>query len=462
MLRAAIRQNGEPTLSKFLQLLIFLCAGVLIFSSAAIWNGYPLVYHDSFEYISGRASVLSQAPVSYHPIVYSLLVEVLVSIFGSLWAVVGFHSLILSFCLWIALDSAGFWINGIALRLLALFVIAIPLSATWIQSTILADGLTSPAVLSFILLNITPKLKRWESWLLVAILALACASHYSHIVLIALLWSAFLCGTEFRRSCSRKYGRLGLSALAIGLSVFFILASTCYEKSARNLAVVPSYHIFLLGRIAETGVLWRLLDERCDSRDYIFCSYRHNPIDDAGDLIWSLSGPIRQTLGPGNHPEYALMIRDSIRFYPFQFIVQNIRSVMRLLVRFRIGPWLVEVGKNPAVLRERVPAELPFYLNARQQTQSLSFYWENICLYSFVAGAFVMALHLFCISHGRGLTPYARELVLMGFLAIVLNAFVCGSLSAVRDRYQARVVWMLPAFLLLGVGESFRRPRSSA
>ena len=49
----------------------------------------------------------------------------------------------------------------------------------------------------------------------------------------------------------------------------------------------------------------------------------------------------------------------------------------------------------------------------------------------------------------RHSTPAERRVILAMVLGLVCNAVVFGGLSAPVDRYQARVVWLVPACLVL-------------
>ncbi|NUT01512.1 MAG: hypothetical protein HOP96_11105, partial [Sphingomonas sp.] len=65
-----------------------------------------------------------------------------------------------------------------------------------------------------------------------------------------------------------------------------------------------------------------------------------------------------------------------------------------------------------------------------------------------VYGSFVAAIVLLFLCRRR-LTRMEAGAVSMATLGLLANAAVCGTLSAVTERYQGRVAWILPALALI-------------
>ena len=64
-------------------------------------------------------------------------------------------------------------------------------------------------------------------------------------------------------------------------------------------------------------------------------------------------------------------------------------------------------------------------------------------------------LALFALAWASGRTrPGDVEVFAMLLLGLALNALIFGGLSAPADRYQARIVWIVPAMVLLMVARA--------
>jgi hypothetical protein len=60
------------------------------------------------------------------------------------------------------------------------------------------------------------------------------------------------------------------------------------------------------------------------------------------------------------------------------------------------------------------------------------------------------------VRDGDGLTA---GFMLMVATTLVLNAVLCGALSDPTDRYQSRVVWMLPLSAIFGLGRMWAQQK---
>jgi hypothetical protein len=102
-----------------------------------------------------------------------------------------------------------------------------------------------------------------------------------------------------------------------------------------------------------------------------------------------------------------------------------------------------------------IPAQLPAYLEARQQRGMLRFKTLNLI---HVPVAAMSVLGLFVLLHnaaGRRKWDEASlpALVLLGLIG---NAIICGTFSNPHDRYQSRIIWLPTLVLLLAVSRDRR------
>src|SRR5437879_1330445 len=152
-----------------------LLAPTLVLSGAAIYNGYPLVYPDTGDYVA-------LADISFRSIFYSLLIAP-ARLTGSLWPVVFLQSLIVAHLLRLVLRVVFSIVSGAAFLVITV-LLCILTSLPWYTGFIMPDIFTGVLVLCLFLLafcgpSLTPRERKY-----VAVLAVAAAAvHLSHLPL---------------------------------------------------------------------------------------------------------------------------------------------------------------------------------------------------------------------------------------------------------------------------------------
>ena len=420
-----------------------LLVGMLAFAFGAIWNGFPLLLHDSGSYILDG---FTGDYIAVRTVAYSLFVYY-TSLFGtSVWHVILLQSLMLSFVFWrIQTEVFGYqspWkicLNSLCASLL--------FGGTWIESQITADAMTPIVILSFLLLLLPTKESKANRLLIGLIFFVSCLCHFSHLPILTI---AYLSVCLLSVPSKTRVARLRLKGAGLMLAGAWLLAPLVNAAFSGHLKPVEAYQPHLLGRLAETGVLGRLLTEHCQETKYLFCPYWPPKSLSAKDMIWDEDGLIPKTLGHTDNPAYAQMIRDSIRHYPGMLLVAELKSTALQLYRTKFGDRLYSYASQPwveTVIRKCIPHEYVNFRSARQQMGSLSFAWPNLLLLlSLFASALIFGDRTFRAQ--LSLASSATWSVIFVALCVVVNATVCASTSLVADRYQARVTWILPALLL--------------
>lgn len=220
-----------------------------------------------------------------------------------------------------------------------------------------------------------------------------------------------------------------------------------------------------MARLVETGVVKEFLTERCAEKDYSLCAYRDSLPAYGYLFAWEPTSPLYKGpcwgTGWGNcwiekDEEYGVLIRDIISSpkYLKKLFVISLKDTYRQLLDFKIGV-LVPMKEQSApfeTIQTFYPQHLKAYKSGNQYNRILYFNLISKIQHVFVIIGLVI-IPLILIWNFRR-TKYLQQLYLLTsviLVGVVVNAAVCSSLSTVVDRYQSRVIWLIPFLLVLSV-----------
>ena len=421
----------------------------------AFYNGFPLLYPDSMTYIDdghrvARALFLHQLSDYYgiRSFFYSLGIlpwhwDV------NLWPVVAFQSLLTAYILWLV--SRSLFSCHIAARYLLLCALLSALTTvSWFAALIMPDILGPLLYLSIYLLVFAADTLSLRERLAVASIAWwGITSHATHLMLAVaatLILAAFLL---LRRQSLDLWKGLAKVVLVILLAAAsqVSLHSYLYGEPSLNGDRPP----FLMARIIADGPGLRYLQSHCPQSNFTICNYLPRLSNDADDFIWGADGvwqnvddPIAKRLRNEEVPFFLA----TLRAYPRAQISKSANNFWQQLISFGFEPdasdWTLQ--QFDTVL----PNQRSAYLRSRQAHNALLFDQQTpIQFWTVIASLVVIAV--FAIRQFRRPPPRLLGLAVVILPIVVANAFLTGVLSSLDDRYQGRVVWLLPllAFLLL-------------
>ncbi len=431
-----------------------LVAGVMMLWPALL-NGYPLVFADSGTY-------LSQAIDGYlgwdRPVFYSLLLR-LFHLKTSTWppvvAQAGMTAWLLCVLLRCMLPAASAWW---LVPLTGMLSIASPLP--WFVSELMPDIFTSVVVIVLLLLTLYPAaLHRWERLALFALGVAAVAVHSSHLPLALAL---ILLLVPLRRRL-RLTGQFRRADLAVVVLVPCLAAAATIGINLighHRASILPFGNVFLLARMLSDGPGRTALQQSCPTAGWRLCAYADRIPADSDHFLWDAGSPLYRAGGPKLvSAEADAIIWTTLRSAPLQEARAFIRNAADQLARFSTGdglqPWPSTV--RPVIARSFPAAELARYDAAQQTTGELAIPAALLRLHRAVASAGLAGLCLVLLRRQRnGLTGLAGAVL----LALVVNAAITGGLSAPHDRYQARLIW-LPTAVLMVAGAAQRSDKKA-
>jgi hypothetical protein len=456
----AIRQSG-----------VVLVAALLL-SWPAIYNRYPLLYPDAMGYIEqgrqvARALLLRGLSPAYGD--RSLIVYGNRSLIYSLgilpfhwnrtpWPVVGLNALLTAWMVWLVVRSLRPRHLSLSYLVLVVFLSAFT-SLAWFTSLIMPDILGPLLYLSIYLLIFAGEtLSRTERLALWAIAWWSVASHSTHQILAAglcVVLAIFLALQGISRSSwMRAVGEIA-AIIAVAAAAQMALNFYLYGEPSLNGKRPP----FLMARVIGDGPGRWYLKQHCGQARFIICDYLpmiHEGMT-AGEFLWDSQGiwkgasPATQQMLRAEETRFVLA---TIRAYPREQLRFSARNFKEQLTTF--GLW--DYRPNSYVLEvfdHTFPGKRFQYLRSRQAHDDLPYEFSSAAqTWAVVASVvFIVVIAAFRLRH---LPRRLLGLTVIVVSMVIANALVTGVLSDVEDRYQSRVVWLLPLLAGLFVLDCFR------
>jgi hypothetical protein len=257
------------------------------------------------------------------------------------------------------------------------------------------------------------------------------------------------------------------AVVAVSLCVVLLANVALTNHAEKRLGAKPLLPPFLSGRVIDDGPGLKYLKNNCPMSPYVICQFADR-IRGGDQMIWArikdygavyliedLS--IRKRL----RDENLGFVRDSIMAdIPGQMFA-SARNFVKLLRDFRVDAWGSQLTFTAETYRSDVGwlggTELTRLLpnidkcNQRPNEPCGALHLSSLRIPHYVSAILAFAFlawHFFAKS-GKRLRPSqwaAREVFILICLGgIVANALVCGVLAGPYDRFQLRVIWLVPA-----------------
>ncbi len=295
-------------------------------------------------------------------------------------------------------------------------------------------------------------------WLAAAFLAL---THYTYLGLFgaAAASTLLLCALiplPQARLGAAELARRAIAAMAV------IAAVVCAHVAANGLlfdrwTVSPTGSWFLFARLNEDGLVPLWLEEHCgrDAPERL-CALKDQLPSDSQELLWSKNSPLYPHIhGQIASPDFwrwmdmfAAADRGSIRERPVAFLTHAAAATGRQLIAFRaLDDECPSECTSPALIGFN-PGAAGDVRSSRQLRDTIPKSMVRTVTGTATAAGLILLIP-FAILAGRRRDKDALILLLTVLVSILANAALAGALSDVHDRYQSRVVWIVPFVELL-------------
>ena len=420
----------------------------LFLLAPALWNGFPLLFFDSGSYLA-RPFDGSLSPG--RSMVYGLVLAG--GSFANFWPVVIVQAALSVWVIALVLRAHG--LGGRPLLLVTLTaVLAAATSLPWLAGQLMPDLFSGLAVLAlYLLLFRAAALGRREKIGLVALIAVAGASHNATLIVLAGLVLAAALFCFVRAELVARAGIVqGAGALLLGAALLLAANVTV----GKEFAWTPGGTSFLFSRLVQDGIVARWLTDHCPDKHFKLCNFRKTLPQNGDDFLWhgNEKSPFAQ-IGYfwDKRGEMAAITVDSLRLYPGMHAATALRSSALQLVKVGTGDGIVyNVWGAYGEIERLTPQAVPAAYAARQRSEPVVDFAQLNLLHVPLAwlSMALIPLWLFFAFRRRELEPLGALAATVG-LALLGNALVCGVFSGPHDRYGARLVWMAPFLLVIAL-----------
>jgi len=452
---APVRNQADGGLSKStkgraLRALASVALGALIIPWPAFYNRLPLFYPDSIDYVRAghfiARTLFLHRPMSYYGLrssIYSLGILPFV-VRGSAWPAVAFQCLLTSFVLWLVFRSI------VPHRTASCFLVLIAAlslgsSLSWYGSLMMPDILAPNLFLCvYLLVFARDTLSRAERCLVYFVSWFAIASHGSHLLIVVALALVLAMLAILTRRSLREYRRVAVELavlIALSLGAQIAVETLANGRLSLNSGRPP----FLTVRLVADGPGRWYLEKHCANAEWETCRYLNNLGGNSDHLLWDSNGIWTPASGEsrkrilGQERAFAFAV---VCAYPLEELEIATTNFWRQLMVFGV----TDLRKYSTVvdhIGEALPRERSEYLESPQGQDRLP-----SKLFSRIQRGLVIASLLGILAILPKIWRLGSSRLLgLGFVifsASILNALVTGTLSSVNDRYQSRVIWLVP------------------
>jgi hypothetical protein len=420
----------------------------------ALLNGYPLVFIDSVSYLG--QSLFPEWPWDKSPAYGGFLA--LFQAGRSLWWPALAQAVILSHLLWLTQRGVRGGVSPVGHGLLCAGLAGLT-AAPWFAATLMPDIFAAIGPLCLLLLGFArARLTRAEAMWLTVLGAVAVAVHLSHLPTALAL-------VVFIGLVTRRVMPVARAALPLMLAVGGLVAANAWAVGRATLS--PHGAVFLLARLQADGPGAATIRAHCPQAGWHLCGFVDLLPMDSDTFLWDPQAPPNRSVdgqpiamgGMRLAPEAAAIIAATLREHPLAVAEAMAGNALRQLQRFAVGDTLGD--RHLALSARRAVARMPaselaaFDAGAqmRGELPALAAPWLAPQV-PVVLASLVLAVVALLRAVGQ------RDRVVAGLLggmllAVGVNAFATGALSAPVDRYQARIIWLLPLAAALGLAPRF-------
>lgn len=445
---------------EFLRTFGIILIGSFILLGTGLYNGYPLVYSDTGMYIySGFDSFVP----ADRPITYGLFVRHF-SLKASLWFVIIAQSIIISLVMYQAMSSFFFrnkkYFSTTFLG--TMLFLTVFTGASWYTSQIMPDIFTPLVLVIIPLLLYGRNLNTLKKILLGTLLLFSIITHLSHLVIATLvLLSAVLINWWIKKRQPDYITIPFRKLLFVGAFVIgaWIVLPTIHFLYGGGFKISKSSHIFYMGHLVDNGTLQNFLNENCDKPEYQWCSlckHKDELPNNIAEFVWAENSVFHKTGSWQNSEDEYNFIIHKILTQPEYFFPNMGYSVIygfSQLFRNDIGEGLTAYNDPSAPYGQvswRFKNELNEYNLSKQNNwggSQLNFKRINE-IHSLLLILCCFAI-LIIISFRSKIDPGLLLFFYLILIGIFVNAMVTGGLTNAYERYQCRVIWLLPFLVML-------------
>lgn len=419
--------------------------GTLIFMIFALYNGFPIVSDDSITYISSGFESIVPAE---RPIFYGYFIRY-TSFRASAWLPVFVQCLILSYITIRFIRSIVPSIKPTHLVAI-LLITALATISSWYAGQLLPDIFT-PILFLSLYLYLQGSNTTLHKAILLFIIYMATVFHYSHYAIATTFVLLILIGSTVFRNKLQHYRKRSLQLSIVVALAWASLFSSNYLAGNGFISGKAS-HVFLMGKLCESGILKKHLDKTCQVKDYEICQYKEELPSVAWEFVWDIehSPVFKQGGWDSTRMEYKEIISDIAsqpKYWP-TLAYKSIEATLRQVILLNIDegeerPWITydkdhELYKT---IDKYFPYEINQFKGSRINIRALLDipFYDHVYVIIFLLSS-VIVLFFINEKHKKTvITVYS-----MVILFVFINAFATATFGNVLSRLNSRAIWLIP------------------
>jgi hypothetical protein len=447
----------KGNLKLLLQISYFLVT-VLILSALAFYNKLPLLYPDSGTYLINS---LSQEPSLGKAMGYTFFIH-LVTWQATTWTIVLFQNLIISFLIFMFLKLFFRGRQLYTFHFITIIFLTIFSSLCWFSCLIMPDIFTPAMVLGVIIFMISEKISVLQYILYLLLITLFLTSHLTILLLLFFLIVPVLAFLYLKNKPKEIISRMIRRCYALFATGMVAILILCTYNYAQGLGFKLSHttNMMLTAKFCNTGLLKRYLDDKCKTgSECVLCQYKDSLPGSSDEFLWSDHSPLYNYKHPVSLDEpwlkaevaYAPIVKDILStpaYYP-KLIKDAVKYTWDQMISIKISTGKIPFGVNSAPYypyRDRFPNDLNQFFNSLQNKGNLHFgVFEIFNRLSVILSLILILIGIFYVKPDFVLW-FTTAIIALSLLE---NAFITSVLSVVEDRYQSRIVWLLPLLAIV-------------
>jgi hypothetical protein len=336
----------------------------------------------------------------------------------------------------------------------------LPFYATMLMPDIFAGlGLLSAALL----LCFAERMSTPERAYAVALIVVAAMVHKSNIAVLAMLLLIAIAAASLLRLSRLKLGTFAVigGAIVVALGADIASKAILHDIFGQQVRAAP----FFEGRVIADGPGRMFLQEACETRRFAACLYQDMNVPVADDIIWpddSVDGLPLITEPSERHrflDEQMEVVIGTLKSHPVAQLVASTKNALFGAANFRIAntmgyslSGLIKRDNDQTRMLLEIVPNLDRCLSSKPEP---CYYEPHLRLVQWahyiVATAAFLGLGLRLIQslrrprHERDAERGRLMLFATILMATVLaNGAICGATAGPWERYQARVIWLVP------------------
>lgn len=450
----------------------------------AILNGRPLYFSDTVSYLKGGNFAIEYAVQKVMPksqnktqndvgvdtgenfnpkveqqktkatsvagarsVIYSLYSSFLQAPNASLFLLVLANAFMASAIILIIVRLYGLSDNA---KILAFFYGAIALftSLPWFVSFAMPDVLAGFGILSMSLfVAFHNSLFKTEKLFLAAVVSFAVTSHASHIpLLMGLSIVGSLCLFMMRQKTQTTFRAYlwTISPVLIALMLTTIVNFVSFGETS----VTAKRYPLTLARSIVDGPSKLHLENNCDKYNYAICDIYDVFPSSIEALLWQETG-LRYKATPEQLDQIRIeeptIVKRAMAEYPLLTITANAKNIVHQIMLVGLGDFVM--GKEIVTPGN---SDLTHGIQLVNNDANFSFHVPFFDRVQYLAAFACFVVLILLVLFRRNILHYTDLIMItMVTSGLLGNAAVCAIFSGVTERYQGRVMWVLPIVLLL-------------